>query len=111
LIPKVWKISSSIAGERFEARQRKRRRRQQLFSRRRNRRRLDVERTAMVLRSGASALSFNENQAFIMSKTECGHATTDYLQVTVGNPTSINSDKEGIRNQIMKRAASSAVGR
>jgi D-alanyl-D-alanine carboxypeptidase/D-alanyl-D-alanine-endopeptidase (penicillin-binding protein 4) len=43
----------------------------------------------------ASALSFNENQAFINVENGVGHATTDYLQVTVGNPTSINSDKKG----------------
>ncbi len=42
----------------------------------------------------ASALSFNENQAFINVENGTGRATTDYLQVTVGNPTPINSGKE-----------------
>lgn len=44
----------------------------------------------------ANALSFNENQAFINVENGVGRATTDYLQVTVGNPTSINNaGKEG----------------
>lgn len=37
----------------------------------------------------ASALSFNDNQAFINVENGEGRATTDYLTVTVGNPTSI----------------------
>ncbi|HEX8638270.1 MAG TPA: D-alanyl-D-alanine carboxypeptidase/D-alanyl-D-alanine-endopeptidase, partial [Pyrinomonadaceae bacterium] len=40
----------------------------------------------------ASALSFNENQAFINVENGTGRATTDYLQVTVGNPTPINGN-------------------
>jgi D-alanyl-D-alanine carboxypeptidase/D-alanyl-D-alanine-endopeptidase (penicillin-binding protein 4) len=39
----------------------------------------------------ASALSFNDNQAFINVENGAGRATTDYLQVTVGNPTPISS--------------------
>ena len=43
----------------------------------------------------ASALSFNENQAFINVENGVGKATTNYLQVTVGNPMPIiNSKKE-----------------
>lgn len=38
----------------------------------------------------ASALSFNENQAFVNVENGEGKATTDYLTVTVGNPTPIN---------------------
>lgn len=38
----------------------------------------------------ASALSFNENQAFVNIENGEGRATTDYLQVTVGKPTPIN---------------------
>lgn len=37
----------------------------------------------------ASALSFNENQAFVNIENGEGRATTDYLQVTVGKPTPI----------------------
>jgi D-alanyl-D-alanine carboxypeptidase/D-alanyl-D-alanine-endopeptidase (penicillin-binding protein 4) len=40
----------------------------------------------------ASALSLNDNQAFINVENGEGRATTDYLQVTVGNPTPINGD-------------------
>ena len=43
----------------------------------------------------ASALSFGDNEAFINVENGSGRATTDYLQVTVGNPTPIsNSNKE-----------------
>jgi D-alanyl-D-alanine carboxypeptidase/D-alanyl-D-alanine-endopeptidase (penicillin-binding protein 4) len=42
----------------------------------------------------ASALSFNDNQAFINVENGKGLATTDYLQVTVGNPTPINNGKQ-----------------
>lgn len=37
----------------------------------------------------ASALSFNDNQAFVNVENGEGRATTDYLQVTVGKPTPI----------------------
>lgn len=47
----------------------------------------------------ASALSFNENQAFINVENGVGHATTDYLQVTVGNPTAINGNASGETNK------------
>lgn len=47
----------------------------------------------------ASALSFNENQAFINVENGVGRATTDYLQVTVGNPTPINGNSNGETNK------------
>jgi D-alanyl-D-alanine carboxypeptidase/D-alanyl-D-alanine-endopeptidase (penicillin-binding protein 4) len=47
----------------------------------------------------ASALSFNENQAFINVENGVGQATTDYLQVTVGNPTAINGNASGETNK------------
>lgn len=43
----------------------------------------------------ASALSFNENQAFINVENGEGRATTDYLQVTVGKPTPIGGAQNG----------------
>ena len=39
----------------------------------------------------ASALSFNENQAFVNVENGEGRATTDYLSVTVGKPTPIGA--------------------
>ncbi len=41
----------------------------------------------------ASALSLNENQAFINVENGEGRATTDYLQVTVGSPTPMSNSK------------------
>jgi D-alanyl-D-alanine carboxypeptidase/D-alanyl-D-alanine-endopeptidase (penicillin-binding protein 4) len=48
----------------------------------------------------AAALSFNDNQAFINVENGEGKATTDYLTVTVGNPTPIAaaSNAEKIAN-------------
>jgi D-alanyl-D-alanine carboxypeptidase/D-alanyl-D-alanine-endopeptidase (penicillin-binding protein 4) len=46
----------------------------------------------------ASALSFNENQAFINVENGVGRATTDYLHVTVGNPTPMNSNSNSETN-------------
>jgi D-alanyl-D-alanine carboxypeptidase/D-alanyl-D-alanine-endopeptidase (penicillin-binding protein 4) len=46
----------------------------------------------------ASALSFNENQAFINVENGSGRATTDYLTVTVGNPTPMNGNSNGSAN-------------
>ena len=42
----------------------------------------------------ASALSINDNQAFINVENGEGRATTDYLQVTVGTPTPIKSGNQ-----------------
>lgn len=42
----------------------------------------------------ASALSFNENQAFVNVENGEGRATTDYLQVTVGKPTPIGAGEK-----------------
>ncbi len=39
----------------------------------------------------ASALTFNENQAFVNIENGVGKATTDYVHVTVGNPAPIDS--------------------
>jgi serine-type D-Ala-D-Ala carboxypeptidase/endopeptidase (penicillin-binding protein 4) len=39
----------------------------------------------------ASALSFNENQAFVNVENGAGRATTDYLTVTVGKPAPITN--------------------
>lgn len=41
----------------------------------------------------ASALTFNDNQAFVNVENGEGRATTDYLQVTVGNPTPISGSQ------------------
>lgn len=46
----------------------------------------------------ASALSLNENQAFINVENGEGRATTDYLQVTVGNPTPIGGNSNSSPN-------------
>ena len=46
----------------------------------------------------ASALSFNENQAFINVENGTGRATTNYLQVTVGNPTPMSGNSNGAAN-------------
>lgn len=46
----------------------------------------------------ASALSFNENQAFVNVENGEGRATTDYLQVTVGKPTPIGAGQNDAEN-------------
>lgn len=46
----------------------------------------------------ASALSFNENQAFVNVENGSGRASTDYLKVTVGKPTPINSNSNADAN-------------
>lgn len=43
----------------------------------------------------ASALTFNDNQAFINVENGAPRASTDYIQVTVGNPAASESDKNG----------------
>ena len=54
----------------------------------------------------ASALSFNENQAFVNVENGEGRATTDYLNVTVGKPTPIN----GAKNDNANKAANYEAG-
>jgi D-alanyl-D-alanine carboxypeptidase/D-alanyl-D-alanine-endopeptidase (penicillin-binding protein 4) len=58
----------------------------------------------------ASALSFNENQAFINVENGVGRATTDYLQVTVGNPTAINGSSGGEANKDANKNANYEAG-
>jgi D-alanyl-D-alanine carboxypeptidase/D-alanyl-D-alanine-endopeptidase (penicillin-binding protein 4) len=41
----------------------------------------------------ASALTFNENQAFVNVENGVGKTSTDYIRATVGNPTPIPSNK------------------
>ncbi|HEX8369044.1 MAG TPA: D-alanyl-D-alanine carboxypeptidase/D-alanyl-D-alanine-endopeptidase [Pyrinomonadaceae bacterium] len=43
----------------------------------------------------ASALTFNDNQAFINVENGAARTSTDYIQVTVGNPAASESDKNG----------------
>jgi serine-type D-Ala-D-Ala carboxypeptidase/endopeptidase (penicillin-binding protein 4) len=46
----------------------------------------------------ASALSFNENQAFVNVENGSGRASTDYLNVTVGKPKPISSNANSDAN-------------
>ncbi len=46
----------------------------------------------------ASALSYDENQAFVNVENGSGRASTDYLNVTVGKPTPINSNSNSDAN-------------
>ncbi|HEX8250539.1 MAG TPA: D-alanyl-D-alanine carboxypeptidase/D-alanyl-D-alanine-endopeptidase, partial [Pyrinomonadaceae bacterium] len=43
----------------------------------------------------ASALSFNDNQAFINVENGAARTSTDYIQVTIGNPAAAESDTNG----------------
>ncbi|HVE56272.1 MAG TPA: D-alanyl-D-alanine carboxypeptidase/D-alanyl-D-alanine-endopeptidase, partial [Pyrinomonadaceae bacterium] len=46
----------------------------------------------------ASALTFNDNQAFVNIENGAGRASTDYLNVTVGKPTPISSNSNNTAN-------------
>jgi serine-type D-Ala-D-Ala carboxypeptidase/endopeptidase (penicillin-binding protein 4) len=53
----------------------------------------------------ASALTFNDNQAFINVENGAPRASTDYIQVTIGNPAAAESDTDGEASGIKRGLA------